>query len=840
MVLVLVFIAVVGISLYSMIEYSLNQKRQSVKTANILDLKFALDSTVDFVLFGIKQKYCFSDTLMNDSNCNIQHDGSTERLIMSPEQVNFMVLAQKITPAQAPALRLQKITRDLEIANVSSTHPLFTVLRSLQMQKEMNDIRFIHVEIERVDSAYLPRSGNEIYVNITVSLVKTAGDLTTITVDNKKLQVVSHLVLYPREVGSFALLAPRDIYLGSSGTGSSGDLHFYGVGSKAQFNGRQGLVFLSPVFVNRNIVLNQASYSPVTFSDRVYMGEGKVLSGNRPYEPASNGGPTGRYWRDVASFGGFLRGLENDGAQDAGLNSFVGNATTAPGNDALMARCIERNLSQSDLRKILNSDLVVQTKNSDSSTFAYLLKLTNSEFEGQSVNNSPRLQNWGRSSLDVEFPGNFKKIIMDVTLKVGARSATFGLSKSSQAVAMIEVGSPQYENSLKSDAENAKKEVQRVLNDPLATSSEIQNARAAELSTRDKLDQYRTAAANPPKITITTDPIQRLRGTSNSKVNFKVTVNNPGNLLDGNGNLVNPEILIKAYDSGYMDGGFIGFRKDTWLYGGKSFPENLNLRRTLGFTINANSATVTAPGGLPTATTQDYEDLGDLCMNARDSVESQAFGMADANVRFTSSTRTSWNFAGTGSETSLTKKDPLISSLQFDGTNAVAGAKNTTFQVRSIVGTCTIKGSANFVTGFFACDKLVIEARQTPLRIIGTFIAGNIDIHPSAYAAGIVWSSIYHPQSVVELRKEGILKRTSNNGPCTNTPSSPIWNPFPSIQEVADRLSCNVISLRAKADPFQWTAVDPDCGLLPGQSNMTCKKRLVRFFVVEQDREEAR
>jgi len=260
----------------------------------------------------------------------------------------------------------------------------------------------------------------------------------------------------------------------------------------------------------------------------------------------------------------------------------------------------------------------------------------------------------------------------------------------------------------------------------------------------------------------------------------------------------------------------------------------------LDFTINANNAAVNAPSGIAPALAADYEDLGDKCMAARDALESQAFGMADANVSFANSTRNSWNFAGTGSELPETKTDPLVNSITFDGSNAVAGAKNSSFQVRSIVGTCTIKASANFVTGFFACNKLVIEQRTSPLRIIATFIAGNVLIHPSAYTAGIVWSSIYHPQAMLELRTEGILKRVSSAAPCSDVANTPIWNPVPSIQEVADRMTCNVITLRSKADPFQWTSVDPDCGMLPGNSNMTCKKRLVRFFIVEQSREEVR
>lgn len=842
MVLVLAFIAVVGISLYFMIEYTLSQKRQTVKTENILDLKFAMDSAVDFVLFGIKQKYCFSDILMSDTNCDLNHNGSTERLIMSLEQVNFLLLANKITSAQSQTVRLMKITRDLEIVNVSSKHPLFSVLRSLQEQRDLGDIKYLHIEIERNDSPFLPRSGNEVYLNISVSLNKTLDSSAPITVANQKLQVISHLVIYPREVGSFALLVPKDMYLGSNDGGPDfGDTHFYSATSKTQFNGLQGLLFLSPVFVNRDIILNRAGYSPVTFAERVFMGSGKVLSGSIPYKPASNGGLGGRYWRETSTFGGFLRGLENDGALDAGLNAFIGNTQGTPPSDELMSKCIEQNLSQADLRKVLTSELAIQLGQNKGSSFNYLLKLSNSEFEGQNSDPTTNLTQWGTGTMNVQYDDDYRRTIMDATLKVGSRNASFSLSKDAKAVAVVQVGSIQYENRLRSELQQAIMALDTALANPDVSSDVIQTLRAAKLAAQDKLDQYLYKVAHPPKITINTEPVEKEHGVSKSKVNFNISIENPTHLLDANGTLANPEVSLKAYDSSYMEGGFIGDRHDAWRrHDGKRFTENTSLSRTLDFTINANNSAVVAPSGIPVATTADYEDLGDQCMNARDALESQAFGMAAAAVSFADATRVSWNFAGTGSETGKTKTDPLVSSLQFDGNNALAGANNTTFQVRSIVGTCTIKASANFVTGFFACNKLIIEQRRTPLRIIGTFIAGNVSIHPSAYISGITWSSIYHPQSTEDLRREGILKRTSNGGPCSSKSSSPIWSPVPSIQDVVDRMTCNVISLRAKADPFQWTSVDPDCGILPDKSNMMCKKRLVRFFVVEQAREGAR
>src|SRR5690606_10156938 len=145
---------------------------------------------------------------------------------------------------------------------------------------------------------------------------------------------------------------------------------------------------------------------------------------------------------------------------------------------------------------------------------------------------------------------------------------------------------------------------------------------------------------------------------------------------------------------------------------------------------------------------------------------------------FSPKARESWNFAGDG----VNLGDPVVEELIFDGNNA--RPSNVTFQIRSIVGLCRIRASAELVTGFLTCDRLVIEPRTSPLRIIGTIIVGAMEIDPSALAAGIRWSSIYYPEATFELRKVGILK-TSTGRPCADAPdpSNPIWHPIPSIEK---------------------------------------------------------
>ncbi|MNL27381.1 hypothetical protein D3C87_1489700 [compost metagenome] len=141
------------------------------------------------------------------------------------------------------------------------------------------------------------------------------------------------------------------------------------------------------------------------------------------------------------------------------------------------------------------------------------------------------------------------------------------------------------------------------------------------------------------------------------------------------------------------------------------------------------------------------------------------------------------------------------------------------------------------VTGFYTCESLVIQSRSTPLRIIGTFIAKNVQIAASAYQAGIRWSTIYHPQSVYELRAAGLLGKRADGTMvnCDSPTMPPLWMANIGLNTAVDHYLCNPVSLR-KADPFKWTTVDPDCGVVDGAPNRSCKKAMMRFLIKEISR----
>lgn len=970
--------AVMSSSFYVLTNYVIGQKEQVSKTANLVNLKFALNSAMDYVIFGVRQKYCFTndDKLLNDANitqsgsniskCNLTHPGSVERLIMSTEQENFIrnliASGQNVGPVNANQIHLDKMRAYISTDAATTDHPLFPVLKSLKTVKNADgepvSVAGIWVELTRDNSEYLPRSGREVYLTARVYLAASKGDAEPISVGAKSAELISQIVIYPREVGSFALLVPNDLHLDTSWDAvmDKGDVALHKFGSRKDVGASQGLVFQSPVFVNRHLYVPYDSgtgdatdtsvpYSAVTFADRVYLGNGWVRSANKEYSPRSAGGMTDRYWADARTFGGFLKGIENDGGADAGLQYFAKIVTGTPPSTELMSKCTEYEQNKASAKFLMSTEMGARLRESSTNDFEYRLFLSSGNyFKKQSNALILDKSAWGTGSAVVTST-DYNDAVVSLKIVVGDRAVEAQFPRNAQGKFVVQVGSPElmasykaavsstkstydsarskysdYENQLTSLSkslktakeklaeEEAKPEepkkftatttTQGTSTDKSATVEEsvaaedsgsgsgkgkgkgkdkdkdivqeeekidyqdpkliaqlekeidglnksiadiknnkmpsqqslIDQASKAYDSAKSDLNKYELIVANPPVIEIETSKVNSYYGfTAYDKLNLDVNVKNAKNLLDKNGKLVAPVVRIQAYDSTFYNSVSTAKNTNQNLVGYLNFQfdgTNTNLQAPYSVSRKPDSSAIALNEG-----DQDWAAFEQECQEARSAQTSQSFGGAGWDVSFATGTRTSWNFAG-GEKIG---KDPGIDKLSLENQTRA----NATFQVRSIVGTCVITKTSDFITGFFACDHLEIEERTTPLRIIGTFIVGKMRIHPTAIKAGITWSSIYHPQSYKELRGANGVLRAMSGRDCNATNAEPIWHPIPSVQTVADRMTCNTISLRAKADPFQWTSVDPDCGINPNKksSNTTCKRRLVRFYVVEQSRE---
>lgn len=935
---------------FFMSDQLLLMRKQVQVNAEAPQKRLVLHSSLDYVIFAIKQKWCFNDAMLPDRICDLNHPRSMERLLISPEQEMFLkdLEAKNLLPSPLPAegVRLSKLEMSVPVTSMNANHPLFKIIQNVIAAEMDPDQKVTGLEflIEKETNVALPQSGREVYLNLSVKLKTTEGFLKF---GSSPVEARALVSVHPREIGSFALVIARNLYLNGQTVSEPGDVSFPVFPSSDAVGASLGLQFDSPVFVNRDIHLPEGTgkkgekYSPVTFADRVYLGDGRIYQNGLPFVPSSAGGFKSSYWSDHKQIGGFQKGIENDGARDGGLDYLANPAGAAPVDTSLMEKCITRNLTRADPTYIEESELVSKVLNSSSTSssskalfqmgFSDGNEFSEQENDLENIQRDPwagsfqrDIRDWAHRKpvIEVEVTIGSQKIVgqmsrdtdfnLDFNLgaqegyeaaRAAVRSTRDRIEnlKNQQAsynarrldlvsdlndaqtevvefeskVAQVEAKLAQEESDLaaleaqtspsasngdlkraeddvkdaESDLKDAKDDLEKAKDDLAKTQADLANfdaknpnnfsarivAEEALLGQQRALrDRLKVAVDYPPRLELDTEPVDSNKPNRIRKnlLDLSLEIKNQNSFIDRNGNYVAPVVKIQAYDATF-------FRSDPI----ENDPTKQNSNLVREFKFSTSGGIVSLPSGLssptsttvsttPIAVTEDLGELDALCDTAAVATSSSAFGGASWDYSFAPNTRHSWNFAGT-SGTANPAPAPLVPEIIFDATNALPS--NVTFQVRSIVGICRIAAGARIVTGFLTCDRLIIEERTAPLRIIGSIIAVSVDINQKAFQAGIRWSTIYHPQATQELRAMSVLKSYSPRGCAAN--ATPFWHPIPSIADVADRFNCNSVFLRAKANPFQWTAVDPDCGYVTGNPTQTCKNRLIRFFVVEHNRE---
>ncbi len=209
-----------------------------------------------------------------------------------------------------------------------------------------------------------------------------------------------------------------------------------------------------------------------------------------------------------------------------------------------------------------------------------------------------------------------------------------------------------------------------------------------------------------------------------------------------------------------------------------------------------------------------------------------SFGVANYKASFTAQTRHSWYFASVAGESwTEFQSNSGVGNLQINGNGGPSPEDG--FLIKSIARNCTVQPGAKVVAGFLVCENFKILARSEALNFVGTLITKKMEIDPSALNAGVYFQSIFHPDGVALLRSVGILEGSSGSYDCNVRATDPTWNPYPNYTSLSNVFHCSPASLRKNADNFRWTAVDPDCGIVPGGTTTSCKGIKDRFMVKE-------
>lgn len=791
------FILVLGFTLQGFIARLGAVSRDTTKQ---LVYRMGMDSLLAYTEAGLKRRWCFTDNWSPEdpSHCDLANTRSSERLMLSPSQIDFinaMIAADPTIPHGNP-VNLEQIDYTVDVKNLPGDHPL----REIVSLPEFNFVGKIRFLITRLHDSDLPVIGSEAHIQIQIELFPADGK--SFPQGRSEMKAWLKTTFFPREIGALALVVPGDMYLDGQSARKLGDVAF----PNSPNQEGPGIVFESPVFVNGhvNIPANSAqTYTNVTFSDRLIIGGGVVKQGGKAAAPSTAGGFQTQLSSALVGFGGFQQGTSIDGERDLGLDVFSGLSTGAAADDQMMKACIDRNKVKSDFSRTAGASLLVRSSGEGRFDLSWG---KDDFFVGQDT--GIRLQTTGQFSSDAVI--------------VGEGASVIGVKLDFQG--SVESFTPSAEFNLPSDGDA------KIFPRLMLPSSDYKaqlGALKPGTSEYDKVnDLYKAALRaeeNPPGVEIKTMPVS-VNGTNQpNQLQLQVTLIHPENMN------ADFSIAINGYDMSFIHGqgqrsgaNAIGFNSALNLNYQRLQDSPFSFSPTLQTSIKdiyaradnkpASSADLTV--------TSDWNQLEVEC-NPATSNSQLAFQPSGWDYSFASVTRHSWDI------------NPVTGILELNQSNASLTGPPA-FLVKSIADQCIIRASANFVTGFFTCDKLTIEARTTPLRIVGTFIVNALSIDPSVYTYGLRWSNIYTPNAVLDLRAAQVLKPKWSS--CDPSPLDPIWHPFPTVVRQDDLYNCNSISLRAKADPFTWTTMDPDCGLKPGAPSTTCKRRPVRFSVKEFDR----
>ncbi len=332
-------------------------------------INLALASSLDYIIWIVKQRACVSDNLTRKLCSGVLDESNTERLLFLPTTADILADAMGKTRSDV-FLKGNKIERTVALSSISDQHPLYTILQPL---KGKGVVDYLSVKVSRDDS--VARKGREVYLRFSVGLRQKAGQSLGTSLESEAL-----IAFFPRELANFSLITSGNLVLGNSAldipeeSKSKSDSSFIGA-KKTEATGA-GLVFQSPVFVNKNIYLGakapegstSGDFVNITFGDSVSLGEGVIYQkkseggGFDPFKPLNAGGDDSTYnYQNVGVFGGFLRGLKLE-MKDSGLDCLFNDPAACTVDTSLMSKCISRSQLFADLNASKDAYLMARKK----------------------------------------------------------------------------------------------------------------------------------------------------------------------------------------------------------------------------------------------------------------------------------------------------------------------------------------------------------------------------------------------------------------------------------------------------------------------------------------------
>jgi hypothetical protein len=813
--IVLLFtIALVGIAI------GVFKSIQSFRRLNISDVvgtKLVLESSLDYVVNGIQKQWCFDDYFVPSASCGANDEGYTARLSLPEQTLRGRLKTTSNISAISPNPRRPMLSKIL-FKSLTSSHPLKFAVN--QLSEKNLDSMALCTQVRRLDkddhyTKYLPGSNGEAlgFLLVRVSLISDSVSCTENLQARPAIQSV--IVVYPRELNEFALIVARNLDFskqGSSVRSGGGDLSFPGFSDMRTRNGAnvKGVNFLSPVYVNHSLVYwggNANStvntypkvgfHAPVFLGDQIEMTDGYVAT---KYEPPS---ASPAKWSEIL-FSGLLHGVRVEAQNDLGLDVLSGQFSPAiadAAHDTFQACLNEARVSVNKDATVGSKLLVKQTEapvtqsvgTSNVSIFHYRIGLSENNKFVSDLTRAVAVSAAGRPIFCTAHATGCNELVANAGINLRS-TAGFGPIMNVRIRPRLGGGSVSYFGSLSMSADLT-----------------------VPLDVYYRKDPDSTYVSSDPSIEMITEPYRVNGVIQPDQFSLTVKLTEFKNNMDRFDLSIMPFVLGNEDNRSSLDwtsGGMISLKSQAGDPVSDEFGAAKTAWKTTATTTLADGCDESNGSCLLTEIADPKDVLPDDQSTRGENLAKcqQNNNWATAKGSFLPDSRFSWSFA----------MEAGIRQTFDAGTNKV-------FLTRSIMQECVVEPDATLIAGFFVCDKLTIKGGRTqPLEFIGTLIVTKeSDIDRSAVENGITFSSIHESSAIAKLQAAKILPVPKIDA------GIPWWHPALSIQQVSQIQNALPSVLRTSAIPFQWTAVDPDCGTIPGAKETTCDKEIKNLVVSE-------
>jgi|GEM_PF-4107631 len=903
-----------GAALYFLQSNLQNMKSKRSELKNKTEIDLSLKSILDYSKIAVEDMWCLdldSFEKENSSNCrgiNEVKAGNIHKLIInSNDSVEQLVERIQLTDLnfKAPqplyhedcskaSLQCKKMsTGKIKLKNLDDE------LKSLlffNYENNETSIESFQVHFEREESIskdislISPLDSKLILIRISVELFLNNSILDFQTKNPKAISVLS---LKPRELNQFALIITKDINLNYHPTDASRteaaqfNIPYHKEGKEDFFSDPKniGIRFESPVYINNNLILahtevQPAPYSPVTFADKVYFGNGSIKRATesgvlKDYIPSHFGDIKKTFFTQGSNFGGLGQGYSIDGFNDAGLYKIyeyfdpsftippdaIVPPQYAPGsstNSRIATQCQQYSTPSN------RSDSQLHLKFKDSpSTLSKQIELGVSlanVFKGQTTtkeNLSQGLLNNKKLTRDEKVYSHLdENSEFAIHYKTELKQFNEDFEEEKLVLTQNEIFESEnnflFDNVLKinitpqgaSPLILGKKKLTLHLSrnssaEFIGTSLTEDSQKIFKISTK----QIKSTASPENKITLNLEVFNQDYFPSEFQVSL--TAYDLDSQLDSNSELFSSEQMTQKN----IQFKVVNNSLETFDSQNNKLSEAKNY-----FLDPQNEVTVSNENisdrfyesyqcGRQTKGT-DYRGLSSIGESfVQDSIYSWFIKDADSDnlgtekilehlcqndpsLCYKSPGAGTWHFSCGGSNHQYYKSLTMW--------NACGYVDGQIFSMRSPVENCVIDKTAKLITGYYLCQNLIIEERSDPLEIIGTFIVANAQIHESAVQAGVSWKSIYHHDALQTARRLKILSHKINRedggfSDCNDViynNTEPAWHVNAKLSTYKRQQQCGVNQLRSLSDNFMWPSVDPDCGPTGQGLQMSCKNEI--------------